>query len=54
MSILRLKRLLTEQESIHLEFKEARFALPGNLFETISRRFPKIRPLPNFSYNLVV
>lgn len=35
MSSQRLKRLLTEKENIHLEFKEAKFALPGNLFETI-------------------
>ena len=35
MSIDRLKRLLKERENIHLEFKEASIALPGNLFETI-------------------
>lgn len=27
--------MLIEKESIHLEFKEAKLALPGNLFETI-------------------
>lgn len=31
----RIKRLLKEEENIHLEFKEAATALPGNLFETI-------------------
>ena len=31
----RIKRLLKEKENIHLEFKEATIALPGNLFETI-------------------
>lgn len=30
-----IKRLLKQKESIHLEFKEATTALPGNLFETI-------------------
>ena len=35
MSIERVKRLLKEREDIRLEFKEAAFALPGNLFETI-------------------
>ncbi|WP_206197658.1 AlbA family DNA-binding domain-containing protein [Terrimonas sp.] len=31
----RIKRLLKQKENIHLEFKEAGTALPGNLFETI-------------------
>ena len=31
----RIKGLLKQKESIHLEFKEAGMALPGNLFETI-------------------
>ncbi|MFT4154287.1 helix-turn-helix domain-containing protein [Parafilimonas sp.] len=35
MDIARIKRLLREKENIHLEFKEAAMALPGNLFETI-------------------
>lgn len=35
MGLERLKRLLKEKEGIRLEFKEARTALPGNLFETI-------------------
>src|SRR5664280_1606400 len=35
MNIDRVKRLLKERENIRLEFKEAAFALPGNLFETI-------------------
>lgn len=35
MNAERIKRLLKEKESIHLEFKEATIALPGNLFETI-------------------
>ena len=35
MDITRIKRLLKEKENIHLEFKEAAGALPGNLFETI-------------------
>lgn len=35
MSLERLKRLLKEKEGIHLEFKKAQLALPGNLFETI-------------------
>ncbi|HEX5155029.1 MAG TPA: ATP-binding protein [Parafilimonas sp.] len=35
MDITRIKRLLKEEENIHLEFKEATNALPGNLFETI-------------------
>ena len=35
MDITRIKRFLKEKENIHLEFKEAAGALPGNLFETI-------------------
>lgn len=35
LGLERLKRLLKEQEGIRLEFKEARTALPRNLFETI-------------------
>ena len=35
MSIERVKRLLREREDIRLEFKEAAFALPDNLFDTI-------------------
>lgn len=35
MNLDRIKRLLKQKESIHLEFKEAAVALPGNLFETI-------------------
>lgn len=35
MNAGRIKRLLKQKESIHLEFKEAAIALPGNLFETI-------------------
>ena len=35
MGLERLKRLLEEQEGIRLEFKEARTALPVNVFETI-------------------
>ncbi len=35
MGIERLKRLLSEQENIRLEFKEAVGGLPNNLFETI-------------------
>jgi len=35
MGLERLKRLLKEREGIRLEFKEARAALPENLFETI-------------------
>ena len=35
MNIYRVTRLLNESESISLEFKEARTALPANLFETI-------------------
>ena len=31
----RIKRLLQKKENIHLEFKEAATALPGNLFESI-------------------
>jgi ATP-dependent DNA helicase RecG len=31
----RINRLLKEKENIHLEFKEAKTALPNNLFETI-------------------
>lgn len=35
MNLDRIKRLLKTRENIHLEFKEAYSALPGNLFETI-------------------
>lgn len=35
MNIDRIKRLLAQKESITLEFKEAKNALPTNLFETI-------------------
>ncbi len=35
MNLERIRRLLKEKENIHLEFKEAVSALPGNLFETI-------------------
>jgi len=35
MNFERIKRLIKEKENIHLEFKEATTALPGNLFETI-------------------
>ena len=35
MSIVFVTRLLNQKESIRLEFKEARTALPSNLFETI-------------------
>lgn len=35
MSIERARQLITQEESIRLEFKEAANALPGNLFETI-------------------
>lgn len=35
MSIERVKKLLKEKENIHLEFKEAKNALPANLFESI-------------------
>lgn len=35
MSIERVERLINEPENIRLEFKEAVFALPNNLFESI-------------------
>lgn len=35
MNLERIGRLLKEKENIHLEFKTASDALPGNLFETI-------------------
>src|SRR5437868_2372124 len=35
MSIVIAERLLSQAENIRLEFKEARTALPNNLFETI-------------------
>jgi ATP-dependent DNA helicase RecG len=35
MSIVVVTRLLNQGESIRLEFKEARTALPSSLFETI-------------------
>lgn len=35
MSIIIVTRLLKQAENIRLEFKEARVALPTNLFETI-------------------
>ena len=35
MSVEKIKYLLTQQEGITLEFKEAATDLPGNLFETI-------------------
>jgi ATP-dependent DNA helicase RecG len=35
MNLERVKRLLKQKESIHLEFKDAATALPVNLFETI-------------------
>lgn len=35
MSIERARQLITQDENIRLEFKEAANALPGNLFETI-------------------
>jgi len=35
MSIVIVERLLNQPENIRLEFKEAKAALPGNLFETI-------------------
>lgn len=38
MSLERIKRLIDEPESIHLEFKEVVCDLPKNLFETICAR----------------
>lgn len=35
LSLSRLRQLLSQRESIRLEFKEARTALPDRLFETI-------------------
>ena len=35
MSIVIVERLLSQAENMRLEFKEARIALPNNLFETI-------------------
>ena len=35
MNTERTKRLLKQKENIHIEFKEAGTALPGNLFESI-------------------
>jgi hypothetical protein len=39
MNLERIRKLLKQKENIRLEFKEARSALPDNLFDTICETF---------------